>query len=65
MYVLYRLEHLVSKEKELALNEHFGLNRLTQDGTSISSYGIVTDIRRAKEDLGRPYVELMKERLPL
>ena len=63
--VLYRLEHLVSKEKELALNEHFGLNRLTQDGTSISSYGIVTDIRRAKEDLGRHYIELMKERLPL
>lgn len=63
--ILYRIEHLVSKEKELTLNEHFNLNRLTQDGTSISSYGIVTDIRRAKEDLGRPYIELMKERLPL
>ena len=63
--VLYRLEHLVSKEKELTLNEHFSLNRLTQDGTSISSYGVITDIRCAKEDLGRPYVELMKERLPL
>lgn len=62
--MLYRFEYLVSKEKELTLNEHFSLNRLTQNGTSISSYGIVTDIRRAKEDLGRPYVELMKERLP-
>lgn len=63
--MIYRFEHSVSKEKELTLNEHFSLNRLTQDGTSISSYGIVTDIRRAKEDLGCPYIELMKERLPL
>lgn len=63
--MLYRFEYLVSKEKELTLNEHFSLNRLTQNGTSISSDTLVTDIRRAKEDLGRPYVELIKERLPL
>lgn len=63
--MLYRFEYLVSKEKELALNEHFSLNRLTQNGTSISSDTLVKDIRRAKEDLGRPYVELMKERLPV
>lgn len=62
--MIYRFEYLVSKEKELTLNEHFSLNRLTQNGTSTSSDGLITDIRRAKEDLGRPYVELMKERLP-
>ena len=63
--MVYRFEHLVSKEKDLALEEHFSLNRLTQDGTSIPSEGLVIDIRYAKEDLGRPYVKLLKERLPL
>lgn len=63
--MVYRFEYLVSKEKDLTLNDHFSLTCLSRDGTSISSYGIVTDIRRAKEDLGCPYIELMKERLPL
>lgn len=63
--MLYRFEYLISKEKELTLNDHFSLTRLSRDGTSISSDELVTGIRHAKEDLGRPYVELMKERLPL
>lgn len=62
--MIYRFEHVVSQEKQLVEREHFSLNRLTQEGTSILSEGLITDIRRAKEDLGRPYVELLKERLP-
>lgn len=62
--MIYRFEHVVSQEKQLVEIDHFSLNRLTQEGTSILSEGLITDIRRAKEDLGRPYVELLKERLP-
>lgn len=62
--MIYRFEHVVSQEKQLVKKDHFSLNRLTQEGTSIPSEGLITDIRRAKEDLGRPYVELLKERLP-
>jgi putative ABC transporter related protein len=62
--MIYRFEHVVSQEKQLVKKDHFSLNRLTQEGTSIPSEGLITDIRRAKEDLGRPYVELLKARLP-
>ena len=62
--MIYRFEHVVSQEKQLVEREHFSLNRLTQEGTSIPSEGLITDIRRAKEGLGRPYVELLKARLP-
>lgn len=62
--MIYRFEHVVSQEKQLVERDHFSLNRLTQEGTSIPSEGLITDIRRAKEGLGRPYVELLKERLP-
>lgn len=62
--MIYRFEHVVSQEKQLVERDHFSLNRLTQEGTSILSEGLITDIRRAKEDLGRPYVELLKARLP-
>ena len=62
--MIYRFENVVSQEKQLVAADHFSLNRLTQEGTSILSEGLITDIRRAKEDLGRPYVELLKERLP-
>lgn len=62
--MIYRFEHIVSKESELVNNEHFSLNRLTEDGTSISSDGLIADIRKAKEDLGRPYLSLLAERLP-
>lgn len=63
--MVYRFEYLVSKEKDLTLNDHFGLTRLPRDGTSISSDELITDIRHAKEDFGRPYIQLLKERLPL
>lgn len=63
--MMYRFEYLVSKEKDLTLNDHFGLTRLSRDGTSISSDELITDIRHAKEDLGRPYIQLLKEKLPL
>ncbi|OOF43944.1 hypothetical protein BKK51_10415 [Rodentibacter trehalosifermentans] len=62
--MIYRFENVVSQEKQLVEKDHFSLNRLTQEGTSIPSEGLITDIRRAKEDLGRPYVELLKARLP-
>lgn len=62
--MIYRFENVVSQEKQLVAADHFSLNRLTQEGTSILSEGLITDIRRAKEDLGRPYVELLKARLP-
>ena len=62
--MIYRFENVISQEKQLVEKDHFSLNRLTQEGTSILSEGLITDIRRAKEDLGRPYVELLKARLP-
>lgn len=62
--MVYRFEHVIDKEKELVNNDYFSLNRLTQEGTSIPSEGLSVDIRRAKEDLGRPYIELLKARLP-
>ncbi|MFZ7306503.1 AAA family ATPase, partial [Avibacterium avium] len=62
--IIYRFEHLVSKEKSLVSENHFSLNRLSQNGTSIEADELIVDIRRAKEDLGRPYVRLLKERLP-
>ena len=62
--MIYRFENVISQEKQLVEKDHFSLNRLTQEGTSILSEGLITDIRRAKEDLGRPYVEVLKARLP-
>lgn len=62
--MIYRLEHIVSNEEKELQETHFSLNRLSKEGISYTRKHILADIREAKEELGRPYVELLKMRLP-
>lgn len=63
--MILRLQNIVENfDDQDKIETLFSLNRLACDGTSLSSQGLLQDIRNAKADLGKPYVDLLKQRLP-
>ena len=63
--MVLRLQNIVENFKDQdSVEDFFSLNRLAKNGTSFESKGILQDIRDAKADLGKPYVDLLKQRLP-
>lgn len=63
--MVLRLQNIVENfENQEKIDDLFSLNRLSKNGTTLESEGILQDIRNAKADLGKPYVDLLKQRLP-
>lgn len=63
--MVLRLQNIVENyEDQDSIEKLFALNRLAKNGTTFESKGILQDIRDAKADLGKPYVDLLKQRLP-
>lgn len=63
--MVLRLQNIVENfEDQDSIEDLFSLNRLAKNGTTFESKGIMQDIRDAKADLGKPYVDLLKQRLP-
>lgn len=63
--MVLRLQNIVENFKDQdSIEDFFSLNRLAKNGTTFESKGILQDIRDAKADLGKPYVDLLKQRLP-
>lgn len=63
--MLLRLEYLVSQETKEDSEKHFSVNRLYEDGTTAEqAENVLGDIREAKQVLGAPYIDLLRERLP-
>lgn len=63
--MVLRLQNIVENFKDQdSIEDLFSLNRLAKNGTTFESKGIMQDIRDAKADLGKPYVDLLKQRLP-
>lgn len=63
--MVLRLQDIVENYGDQdSIEKLFALNRLAKNGTTFESKGILQDIRDAKADLGKPYVDLLKQRLP-
>lgn len=63
--MVLRFQNIVENfENQAEIEQRFSLNRLAKDGTSLPSEGLLQDIIAAKADLGKPYVDLLKQRLP-
>lgn len=60
--MLYRLEYLVRNDKDA--EKHFSINRLNIEGNSEERGELLEDIRKAKIDIGKPYMDLFDQRLP-
>lgn len=63
--MVLRFQNIVENfENQAEIEQRFSLNRLAKDGTSLPSESLLQDIIAAKADLGKPYVDLLKQRLP-
>lgn len=63
--MVLRFQNIVENfENQAEIEQRFSLNRLAKDGTSLPSESLLQDIIAAKTDLGKPYVDLLKQRLP-
>lgn len=63
--MVLRLQYIVDNfENQEEIENFFSLNRLDKNGTTFESNGILEDIRDAKADLGKPYINLLRQRLP-
>ena len=63
--MLHRLEFIVEKMTDNSIAEKISINRLSKDGRTEANLGdALLEINEAKQILGRPYVDVMRERLP-
>ncbi|QMT41116.1 AAA family ATPase [Neisseria shayeganii] len=63
--MMHRLEHIVSEMEPEEAQSKVSVNRLSSEGETLPTTGsVLTDIYEAKQVLGAPYIDLMRERLP-
>ncbi len=56
------IENIVNKDEELVINEHFGVNQLSEDGVTINTGKHVSKkIANIKTDLAKPFLDMFYE----